>query len=78
MYEEIQCTPGVCPECEHEGEMEYGELTVQSGMVYYPMTCGVCGLEGREWYDIVYLTTAVTKWGKHNETTDKRNESKAT
>lgn len=45
---------GYCAKCNSQ-EVAYGVLEVVDETIYYPYTCPVCGHQGKEWYNVVYI-----------------------
>lgn len=47
---------GVCPFCNHDGELDYDCFEMESGnMGYFKWTCENCGHEGEEWYHLEFV-----------------------
>lgn len=47
---------GVCPFCNHEGELEYGCVSNEDdNMCYYKWRCLNCNHEGEEWYYLEFV-----------------------
>lgn len=44
---------GACPVC-GEHNLDYGASEFEGDMMYFPWTCGNCGMNGEEWYDTTF------------------------
>lgn len=44
---------GKCPKCRSDN-LEYGAISLEGDMAYYPYTCKDCGQQGEEWYKLEF------------------------
>ena len=44
---------GNCPKCGSD-ELEYGSTEIKGDSLGYEFTCSKCGIQGVEWYDVVF------------------------
>jgi len=55
---EFGAEPGVCPVCDC-GNIEYGELDIESELCIYCWSCKHCGASGREFHKLEFLRISV-------------------
>lgn len=49
----IPIEAGICPKC-GKTDLDYASSEIRDECIKYPYTCGDCGFEGIEWYNIVF------------------------
>ena len=59
---------GKCPICGSR-DLEYSSVELETGFLYYPVTCKKCGGTGREYYNIEF-TDIVMEDNKEQEYKD--------
>lgn len=55
--------PGKCPICGSEN-VDWETCINEGDQLYYPFSCGDCGINGEEWYSLNYIETKIVEEAK--------------
>ena len=64
----MEIRQGECPKCGSD-ELEYGEFGYGNigDTGYYLFVCKKCGCVGKEWYEMMYTESEITKEAKNEK-----------